>query len=47
MPDRRLRADGVFFRAQSVMSADGFLSVQNRNSATTGGAIQVATYGMT
>ncbi|TAK71619.1 MAG: hypothetical protein EPO19_04050 [Betaproteobacteria bacterium] len=37
--DRRLRADVLFIRAQSAIRADGFSSAQQRNSATTAGAI--------
>ena len=37
--DRRLRADVLFIRTQSVIRADVFSSAQNRNSATTMGAI--------
>jgi hypothetical protein len=35
--DRRLRADVLFIRAQSVIRPDGFSSAQHRNSATAGG----------
>jgi hypothetical protein len=37
--DRRLRADVLFIRAQSVIRADGFSSAQHRNAAARGGAI--------
>jgi hypothetical protein len=43
--DRRLRADMLFIRTQSVIGADGFSSAQNRNFAMARDAIQVAEHG--
>jgi hypothetical protein len=43
MQDRRLCADVLFIRAQSVIRADGLSSAQNRKPAIWSGAILVAT----
>jgi hypothetical protein len=36
LPDHRLRPDGSFIRAQSVIRADGFSSAQHRRSVHRG-----------